>query len=301
MSDSNIIKAFSLAARAVCPPSSAEFLPDGRIHRFHVEGDKRGSRNGWYVLNIDGSDVAYGAYGNWKTGEKQTWTLRSENDVDFDQIRMQEHIVRAKRKFQQQQRDRWEAAQGRASSLWWSAKPAESSHPYLQRKGVKPNGIKQYGDRLVIPLFKDDHIVNIQLIDTSGSKRFLSGGRVKDCYAPVGNLKPGGRIIVCEGWATGCTLHQETGNYILCAMNCHNLLSVAQYAARTFPFNEVLIAGDDDRQTQSNPGRSAARNAAAKLGLQFIIPTWPHDAPAHISDFNDLFNWLQRSVQLEGA
>lgn len=28
--------------------------PDARIHRFHVPGDRRGTKNGWYVMFPDG-------------------------------------------------------------------------------------------------------------------------------------------------------------------------------------------------------------------------------------------------------
>ncbi len=47
----------------------SEILADGHIHRFHVEGDKPGDKNGWYVLYEDA--VSAGAFGSWKTGFKE--------------------------------------------------------------------------------------------------------------------------------------------------------------------------------------------------------------------------------------
>jgi hypothetical protein len=42
-------------------------IANGQIHRFHVEGDRRGFRNGWYILFPD--DPPAGAFGSWKNGD----------------------------------------------------------------------------------------------------------------------------------------------------------------------------------------------------------------------------------------
>ncbi len=52
-----------------------EVIADGKIHRFRVEGDKRGSKNGWYVYFS--YPVAAGAVGSWRTGESYTWCSKS--------------------------------------------------------------------------------------------------------------------------------------------------------------------------------------------------------------------------------
>lgn len=38
-------------------------IPDGGIHRVHLDGDKQGSLNGWYVLHADGIASAVSAVG----------------------------------------------------------------------------------------------------------------------------------------------------------------------------------------------------------------------------------------------
>ena len=45
--------------------------PDGRLHRFHIAGDRAGTQNGFYILHLD--DRPAGAYGCWKRGTKETW------------------------------------------------------------------------------------------------------------------------------------------------------------------------------------------------------------------------------------
>jgi hypothetical protein len=47
---------------------------DGKLARFHVEGDRRGSRNGWAALFDDVAGVAV-SFGHWKRGASGTWSL----------------------------------------------------------------------------------------------------------------------------------------------------------------------------------------------------------------------------------
>lgn len=55
---------------------------------------------------------------------------------------------------------------------------------------------------------------------------------------------------------------------------------------------DLVIAGDDDRSTASNPGKRAANQAARAADARVVFPEWPSDAPSALSDFNDLHLWL---------
>jgi putative DNA primase/helicase len=68
----NSIAEFRSAMRdaGIVPPEVVE--PDGALHRFHVEGDRGGSLNGWYCLHMDGRSA--GVFGSWKTGFSSTWS-----------------------------------------------------------------------------------------------------------------------------------------------------------------------------------------------------------------------------------
>ncbi|MCY1379181.1 hypothetical protein D9M69_668740 [compost metagenome] len=74
-------------------------------------------------------------------------------------------------------------------------------------------------------------------------------------------------------------------------MTCGNLLAVGQHLQSRYPDAVLVIAGDDDRQTDGNPGKTSATKAAATLGCGLVLPPWPIDAPLTLSDFNDLANW----------
>ncbi|MEA1605163.1 toprim domain-containing protein [Pseudomonas sp. T5W1] len=267
-----------------------DWLPiaDGSIQRFHVPGDKAGTLNGWYVLYLDG--IASGAFGSWKTGSAHTWCSREPVDArEAEQVR--QRIEQARRQRQAEQHQRQQSAAEYANRLWRDARRADPQHPYLTRKGLRTHGLRQRGDALLVPLVRNGVLANLQRIYLDGSKRFLSGGIVTGCYSPLGVITPGAPLYVCEGWATGATIHADTGAAVACAMNAGNLRPAALALREKHPHASLIIAGDDDRQTEGNPGRMAANAAAVAVGGLVVFPLWPQDAPADLTDFNDLANW----------
>jgi len=106
----------------------------------------------------------------------------------------------------------------------------------------------------------------------------------------MGHITPGKPLLICEGWATGATLH-ESGYTVACAMNAGNLKPVALALRAEYHITEIIIAGDDDCQTEGNPGRTAANAAAIAVGGLVTFPDWPNTAPDTLTDFNDLFRW----------
>lgn len=263
-------------------------LADSTIQRFHVPGDRVGTRNGWYCLFADASPA--GAFGSWKTGDLHHWRLEgATTPTDAEHIRRRIDEARRQREAEQQQR-RLKAAEY-AHRLWRDARRADPHHPYLAAKGVRPHGLRQHRNRLLVPLYHDGQLVNLQSIAPDGSKLFQSGGRVKGCYSPLGALQGGQPLYICEGWATGATLHQHSGNAVACAMNAGNLKPVALALRVKYPDAQIIIAGDDDRQTEGNPGRTAATAAALAVDGLVTFPGWPDGAPLRLTDFNDLANW----------
>lgn len=267
-----------------------DWLPaaDGDIHRFHVPGDKSGSQNGWYVLYADG--IASGAFGSWKAGTTATWCSREPADpCEAEQVRQRIAEARAKREAQQlrQQKD----AADKCRRWWRDARRADPAHPYLVAKGVRPHSLRQRGDELLIPLYADGELVNLQRIAPDGSKRFVFGARVKGSYSPLGAFSPDRPLCICEGWATGATLHEDGGYTVAAGVNAGNLRSVATTLRRKYPSAQIIIAGDDDRLTDGNPGRAFANDAAAAAGALVTFPEWPPGAPETLTDFNDLAVW----------
>lgn len=278
---------FRDALQSVYGPLDWLPVPDGAIHRFRVPDDKPGTLNGWYVLYLDG--IASGAFGSWKAGGASTWCSREPVDArEATQIR--ERIEQARRQREAEQHQRQLSAANLAQRWWRDARRADPAHAYLIAKGVRPHGLRQRGDTLLVPLYAGGVLVNLQRIAPDGGKRFLFGGRIKGTYSPLGRITPGKPLCICEGWATGATLH-ESGYTVACAMNAGNLKPVALALRAEYHTIEIIIAGDDDRMTKGNPGRTAATTAAIAVGAEVCFPEWPDSAPLELSDHNDLMCW----------
>jgi len=274
----------------IMPPDSIE--ADGTLRRYRVDGDKRGSLNGWYCLHLDGRPA--GVFGNWKTGQSEKWAADGEPMTDAERAKFAAVVSAARAKADVERRAAQESAATAARSRWANAAPANEHHPYLAAKGVRAHGLRQDGPSLLVPLIDvQGQFWSLQTISTDGEKRFLSGGRVAGTFSPLGNWQTPGRLLICEGWATGATLLEETGSPVLCAMNAGNLLAVAKAARAAWPPVEIVICADDDRNTRGNPGLTKAREAAIEVGAQLAVPQFPEGVAG--TDFNDMRN-LRRAA-----
>ena len=91
--------------------------------------------------------------------------------------------------------------------------PGGSSLPGAQ--GIQPHGIKAEGEALLIPL-RDavNHFAQpAKPSAPEGIKRFQPGGRITRA-ATLASAKPKGVLIVCEGFATGASIHEATGHAV---------------------------------------------------------------------------------------
>ena len=186
----------------------------------------------------------------------------------------------------QERKQRQQEAAEVAAQRWEAATPA-TEHPYLKAKGVKPHGVKLEGEALLIPM-RDTlgTLHSLQVIDPEGGKRFQPGGRMKGCYHSIG--KPEGVLIVCEGYATGASIHEATGHAVAVAFNAGNLEGVARALHQKFPALRLILAADDDWQTKDNPGKTKATAAAQAVGGWLAIPKFPEGRGDKDTDMNDL-------------
>jgi phage/plasmid primase-like uncharacterized protein len=176
-----------------------------------------------------------------------------------------------------------------AEAEWRAAPPADPNHAYLTQKAIQPHNLRQRDGNLLLPLFDaDNRIWNLQTISPTGEKRFLPGSRKKGLYCPILGERPG--IVICEGFATGATVAEATGYMVACAMDCGNLLPVAEMLRGKYPDTDIIIAADNDRHSKGNPGVTKARKAAEAIGARLVVPEFPDGATG--TDFNDLHELL---------
>ena len=283
----------AIHAAGMEPPHVIE---PGRLHRFPGSGKQDSNRAGWCLLF---DDQQGGCFGDWSSDLFETWQAKHRRpQSSVEQNSFARKAGAARRQAEAERQTLQTIAENRAAAIWNAARPVPSDHPYLIRKRIQPHDAMLHKGALTLPVMDFAcRLTSLQFIATDGGKLLLKGGRKRGCFIPVaGNTENPTRIIICEGWATGCTLSEdEPAALVLAAIDAGNLKPVALSARRHWPSAELLIAGDDDRLTAGNPGVTKATIAAIASGALLALPQWPTDAPEHLTDFNDLAVWLAGS------
>lgn len=280
------------AMRAVgCEPADPGAIAfDGRLHRYNVAGDPKGRKNGWFVL-FDGPAPA-GSFGSWKTAVTQTWRATATDPLTPEQRRLERaRIEAAQAQRLAEQRRRQARARARAATLWDQARSAvDAHHPYLVKKQVPAIGLRQWGELLVAPVRDGDGgLLSLEFLNPEGGKKFLKEGAVEGGHHWLGDPEGARTILVCEGYATGASLHRACGLPVAIAFSGGNLFPVARDLHRRYPEAALVIAGDDDRYTTGNPGRRHAKEAARWVNGAAILPDFAGlDPSRRPTDFNDV-------------
>jgi putative DNA primase/helicase len=260
-----------------------EIIADGKLHRFKAAGDRE--KNSWFVLHA-GTPVA-GAFGCWKRGVKETWCERNRQLSDSEWKEVRARWQEAEREREQIEAKRQAKAQKIAAWIFERAAPV-TAHAYLSAKGVKVSGdAREHRGALALPLRDvNGKLHSLQFIGADGMKRFLSGGRIAGCFFTLAD-KPERPLAICEGYATGASVHEATGYAVVCAMNCGNLLAASKTLREKYPAREIIVCADNDQFTDGNPGETKATEAAKAINAKLAVPQFA-DASKKPTDFNDM-------------
>jgi len=256
---------------------------DGAIQRVPTT-KKPKQEDGYYVVLSDGQSVLYG---DWGTGIERVYSVKGvvfSRDVLLACERMkviykQEKLTKQKESAKQCQR------------IWSSANKVVT-HPYLTRKQIKPYGsrIDRYNNLLVPILNNLGDLVNLQFIDADGKKRYKAGALVKGAALLIGNLTEQSTVLVCEGYATACSLNEATKLPVIVSFTAGNLLDVCTSLRLDHPTKTIVICADNDHKTEVktgiNTGLESAKVAAKKFNLHIVWPNFDSDNLG--SDFNDV-------------
>jgi len=292
-----VIDRFRDAIASAGLPAPAHIEADGQLHRFTTNG-KASDKAGYYCLHLDG--LAAGHFGCWREGIRQNWSARNGARLDRAELdRLRESIEQAKAEREQRQKARAQVAR----DIWDAAQPAQDSHPYLMRKGVRVAGEIRQADIDRAAFFDDpakrgtmrgcllvkvegpEGLQSLQAITPEGdSKPFMSGGKIAGgCTILPGDAST---VYVVEGLATGLTVHHATGATVAVAFNSGNLAATTRRIGDSYPRAFLVIAGDNDHRTEGNPGKVAAEKAAQASGAAVALPSFEPDEPG--TDWNDI-------------
>lgn len=192
-------------------------------------------------------------------------------------------------RFEAEQAERRKLAADQMRLRWAGADPTYSSHPYLTAKGIEPGGTRLDREHILVPLFDaGGELTSLQSIDPAGYKLFEAELPVAGSAFVMGTPIPMAKapVLVCEGFATGASLHESTGRTVVVTFNAGNLTKVAERLVAAFPRTRWIVAGDDDRHKAPNVGREAAGNAAHVLRCEAVFPVFPQGNLG--TDFNDM-------------
>lgn len=246
---------------------------DGKLHNTAVIGkDPRNTAGrikgftdgkGWQLLNnIDATSLTV-----WRddTPAKMTAADCTERDT---------RVAREKKELEEAHKQ----CRAESINLWENVVREEipADHQYLVAKGIRPFGIRwqSSGNLLVVPVRDIDGVLHgLQFISGDGSKKFKTG-TVKTGHFHKISKSRDNTVIICEGFATGATIHQATGHAVIIAFDAGNLLPVSQAVRSKFLNMKIIIAADDDNHLPVNIGIVKATAAAKAVNGFLVIPSF---------------------------
>ncbi len=320
----------SLEGACVC----VEIEPRESRRRFTpsnmVGAGKHGRGAGRIMLFADGKG---GMCFNWRTGKAAIfyYDYQGKRPSRAELRKMQAEMRKQRELYEAETRARQYAVSILAAQIWDGADTPMTGHKYLVRKRLPQfrNGLRcialdkaqalidqaaieqedgegqtlrGQGRLLVVPLTDDKGVIcSVQLIDESGRKTFLKGGRKKGLlWRPHGlsfDAGTEGAIGIAEGVATAMSVSLLYSVPCVAALDAGNLLPCAETLRRQFPGHALRFCADKDA---SGVGEEKAKAAVRALALQgarcaVLLPPFTEEIEAEFTrrtgkaptDFND--------------
>lgn len=267
---------------------------DGKTHRFIPPGKK--NPDGWYIGSRVGEFQSC-TIGDWSLGEKWSW-----HNANGDYEKHKVDIESLAKAVAQEENERHEEAK-KAGQILWNASHLLleagdiSPWPYLAKKKIKPYGgirIFPKDESIIIPVCDvgpGNTMWGAQKIYPDGTKMFLKHQKCKGLAFTI----PGNEIsAICEGYATGSTIHELTGATVHVAFYADNLLPVYESLRKVdqgIPKSYWIFA-DNDCWKKDNTGKTKAQALlqAYPDNIKIALPEFPEAVHgAKPTDWNDLY------------
>jgi hypothetical protein len=154
------------------------------------------------------------------------------------------------------------------------------------------------GDLLIPAMNLDLQFVTYQRITDQGVKlQRIDISTVGAFYCLGDWRKSTKRIYLCEGYATGYSLHLATGGVVFVCFDVHNIGVVIKKLKELKPELEVIISTDNDRKKKTKVGLYKGFEYSYLYNSPFIFPVFPNDnAYSDDSDWNDLSKIMANQI-----
>lgn len=274
-------------------------IMDGKMHRVPVDGDKHPERKngGAYIGYTDGRPSGF--IQNFVADTKDKWTARGEwQSTTPEQAEAQRaKMAQNKTDRENERKEEHETVSIKVRTDFKEAREATNDHPYLKEKGVEAHGLKlDARGNLLMPLQDvEGKIWSAQHIGIKGYKQLEPGGKKEGNFFIIGasSIEDVKTAVICEGYATGASIHEAINAPVIVAIDAGNIANVAKAINEKFPDKAIVIAADNDIQREQagkdNVGRLKAEAAAEASKGVFIAPRFtPEEVAKGSTDFNDL-------------
>lgn len=264
--------------------------PDGRLRRFKRNPDEK-QKNAWGVLfeNYSQTGEKFHVFvgGDWSRPSEEIKICSNKKLSALDRKVMEARVEEARSRHAEELKELRDTCKKECEKIWQEA--IESETDYTKKKKIKPFGTKsimtEKGRALLVPVKNvQGEMVGMQKILPDGTKLFHPGTEKKGSFHLIGEYI-NGEAFICEGFATGATIHMATGKPVVVAFDAGNLVEVSRTVRKSYPSTKVIVCGDDDRGTKDNPGREMAERAAKEGLAQVVFPEFDDQDG---TDFNDV-------------
>ena len=275
-----------------CP---SNLILDGKVKRFGKK-EKR-----WYIGSIHhtgkGEPFETFTIGDWSTKEQHSYKSKialSHADKAAYAVVLKQNIQAA----EDEKRRNQIQAEMNAKNLWKNATPENIDiHPYMIKKQITGMQLDvrllsdfDKGDTLLIPTYDiNGNMCGLQRIFEDSNKRYMFGQLINETHFTIGNsqLESVSLVYLCEGFATGASIHLATNCPVICCFMASNLPKVATLMIRKYPHLKIIVCGDDDFETKDNVGVKYATEAATLCCTKAVFPIFPERKTGQ-TDYNDL-------------
>jgi putative DNA primase/helicase len=259
-----------------------QIIADGKIHRFKKDSSDKG-KSAWSICHQNHSDkgeVFYVAiWGDWHNPDQEFKFITSFTQTKYDRKKIEDQLEKAEKARKIEQERAWLATSEECTKKWEELSTDLKETEYSKRKKLSSLfGCKTqfdgHGRPIYVPVMDiNGKIWGLQKIQDDGQKFFIPGTKKSgNFYVVGGDLKNEEIIYIAEGFATACSISMALGKPCVAAFDAGNLAPVAKVLRSKFKEARFVICGDDDTETDGNPGRTAAEKAAKDVLGKAVFP-----------------------------
>lgn len=272
----------AMAADGLAPFDTADIVHTvGESRLIRGVTDKPGRKSLYYSL-----DDNFGHWYSCRTGEGGYWTPKIASKSLTPEERKQAKEERDRRiRELEDARIRMQSEVAVRLEGEWEFYSEKGDSAYLTKKGICNYEGRFDSEKLILKIVdRDWKIWGLQDIYPDGAKYLRKDARKKGCFIPIGvndDSKPD-EVYFCEGYATGCSIHEATEKPVIACIDAGNIEPVAvSLRVKWRDAKFIFCADNDDKREGGNIGIEKAQQAARKVGGYVI---WPES----VNDFNDL-------------